>query len=142
MAESVNAAEFQAFAAKLKTADRKLKARLRRRIRQVALAEGPEIVQEGADGLPGGLAEHVVAKGARPTVSTTATGVRLVLGKKAGPQIGKLDEGSVRHPTYGRPPWVEQAIPAGAFTEAIEKRADKLREGVAKEVESIMKELG
>lgn len=139
MSESVNAAEFQAFAAKLKTADRKLKARLRRRIRQVALAEGPEIVQEGADGLPGGLAEHVVAKGARPTVSTTATGVRLVLGK---PQIGKLDEGSVRHPTYGRPPWVEQAIPAGTFTEAIEKRADKLREGVAKEVESIMKELG
>jgi len=139
---SINADEFKAFAAKLKTVDRKLKTRLRKRIRQVALAEGPDIVQEGADGLPGGLGEHVVAKGARPTVSQTATGVRLVLGKKAGPQIGKLDEGSVRHPTYGRPPWVEQAIPAGTFTEAIEKRADKLREGVAKEVESIMKELG
>jgi len=139
---SINADEFKAFAAKLKTVDRKLKTRLRARIRKVALVEGPGIVSEGAEGLPGGLAGHVQSKGARPTVSQTATGVRLVLGKKAGPQIGKLDEGSVRHPTYGRPPWVEQSIPSGTFTEAIEKRAVKLREGVAKEVESIMKELG
>ena len=142
MPTSINADEFKAFAAKLKTVDRKLKTRLRARIRKVALVEGPGIVSEGAEGLPGGLAGHVQSKGARPTVSQTATGVRLVLGKKAGPQIGLMDQGNLRHPTFGRPPWVEQAIPAGTFTEAIEKRADKLREGVAKEVETIMGELG
>ena len=142
MPESVNAAEFQAFAAKLKTVDRKVRTRLRKRIRQVAQAEGPDIVAEGAESLPGGLAGHVVAKGGRPTVRQTANGVELVLGKKAGPQLGRMDEGNLRHPTFGRPPWVEQSIPAGMFTEAIEKRADKLREGVAKEVDSIMRELG
>jgi len=142
MPTSVNAAEFAAFAAKLKTADRKMRTRLRARIRKVAQAEAAGIVSEGAEGLPGGLAGHVQAKGARPAVRQTATGVELVLGKKAGPQIGRMNDGNLRHPTFGHRPWVDQSIPSGTWTEAVEKRAPKLREAVAKEVESIMRELG
>ena len=142
MTVQVDTGDFARFAAKLKQQDRKVKNAVRRRLRKVAMEIGPEVVEEGASGLPSKLGEHVVAKGGKPTYSQTATGAALVLGKKKGPQIGRMDEGNLRHPTFGRPPWVKQAIAAGTFTEALEKRLPELREALTDEIGKIMKELG
>ena len=140
MPESVNAAEFEAFAAKLKQAERKVRGAVRKGIRDAVrpLTEG--VVEEGAEGLPGGLAAHVVAKGSRPQTRQSARAVTVVFGKKAGPQIGAIDEGSVRHPTFGHKPWVSQSIPAGAFSEALEGRLPEVRKAVAGQVEKAMGE--
>lgn len=137
----VNTAEFDAFASKLKGVDKKVRARVRRRLRDSAREFAPEIVSEGADAMPGGLRDHIVAKGSRPTISQTAAGVRMVLGKKAGPQIGAMNAGGVRHPTYGHRPWVRQSVEAGSWTEALEKHLPDVREAVVKEVTKIMREL-
>lgn len=139
---SINAAEFTRFAAKLKASDKSVRTRVRRRLREVGREFAPEIIAEGAQTMPGSLPEHIKEKGSRPLVSQTATGVRLVLGKNAGPQIGRLNEGGLRHPTYGRPPWVEQSVPAGTWTKALEKRLPVIRDAVAQEVNKIMGELG
>jgi hypothetical protein len=80
--------------------------------------------------------------GGRAIISQTATGVRVILGKRSGPQIGRMDEGNLRHPTYGHKPWVAQAIPAGTFTAALEKRVPDMRDAVAREVQSMMGEPG
>ena len=140
MPESVNAAEFEAFAAKLKQADRKVRGAVRKGIRDAVrpLTEG--VVAEGAEGLPSGLAAHVVGKGARPQTRQSAKAVTVVFGKKAGPQIGAMDEGSVRHPTFGRKPWVSQPIPAGTFSEALEGRLPEVRKAVAGQIEKAMGE--
>lgn len=140
MPESVNAAEFEAFAAKLKQAERKVRGAVRKGIRDAVrpLTEG--VVAEGAEGLPSGLAAHVVGKGARPQTRQSAKAVTVVFGKKAGPQIGAMDEGSVRHPTFGRKPWVSQSIPAGTFSEALEGRLPEVRKAVAVQVEKAMGE--
>ena len=165
MADSlrIDAEEYVAFAAKLKTMEPKIRNGVRKRIRESAKAFGPEIVREGAEPLPdrGGVEAYVVARGKSPTVAQTSTGVRLVLGKKKGPQIGRMNEGNLRHPVFGvwhktksgvsvksQPhlrwtwKWVGQEVPAGSWTEAAEKHLPEMREAVRKEMESILKELG
>ena len=165
MADSlrIDADEYAAFAAKLKTMEPKIRNGVRKRIRESAKAFGPEIVREGAEPLPdrGGVEAYVVARGKSPTVAQTSTGVRLVLGKKKGPQIGRMNEGNLRHPVFGvwhktksgvsvksQPhlrwtwKWVGQEVPAGSWTEAAEKHLPEMREAVRKEMESILKELG
>lgn len=137
---AVNVEDFTRFAAKLKTVDRKLRPAIRRRIRTVAGPISRQVVQDGAKGLPGGLAAHVAKKGARPLISQRATGVRVIFGKKAGPQIGQMNEGHLRHPTFGTPPWVKQSIPAGTFTAALEKELPRLRQAVIVEVRAIVEE--
>ena len=159
----VSADEFKAFAAKTKTLDRTLRNRTKKRIRDVAQPFGRKVVAEGSQGMPsgGGLADHIATSGRTPTVSQTSTGVRLVLGKKKGPQIGKFDEGKLRHPSFGvyhrtrsgivarsEPAlrwtwkWVEQPVPAGTFTAAAESHLPEVRDAVATELDQILKELG
>lgn len=140
----VNADEFTAFAAKTKGLDRKVRNQVRKRIRESVRDFGPDIIKEGAEPLPdrGGAESAVVSKGARPTVTQTSTGIRLVLGKKKGPQIGRMNEGNLRHPVFGRKVWVDQSVPSGSWTEAAEKRLPEIRDAVAKEMDEILKELG
>lgn len=139
---SVQAEDFARFAAKLKGADRKVRNASRKALREAAKPLAAEIVPEGVEDYPAGLAAHVVATGGKAIVSQTSTGVRVILGKRKGPQIGRMDEGSLRHPTYGHKPWVAQDIPAGTFTTALEKRLPDMRDAVAAELQHLMGELG
>lgn len=139
---SVQAEDFARFAAKLKGADRKVRNASRKALREAAKPLAAEIVPEGVEDYPAGLAAHVVATGGKAIVSQTSTGVRVILGRRKGPQIGRMDEGALRHPTYGHKPWVAQGIPAGTFTAAVEKRLPDMRDAVTTELQGLMEELG
>ena len=139
---SVQAEDFTRFAAKLKGADRKVRNASRKALREAAKPLTAEIVPEGVEDYPAGPAAHVVATGGKAIVSQTSTGVRVILGKRKGPQIGRMDEGNLRHPTYGHKPWVAQDIPAGTFTTALEKRLPDMRDAVAVELHKLIEELG
>lgn len=150
MTVSIHADDYRKFYELTKSADRNIRIAARKRIRESAKRYGTEIVSEGSRAMPrrGGLADYVAAKGHTPTVSQTATGARLVLGKKAGPQIGRMNDGNLRHPLFGRRKseagkslWVDQSVPAGSWTEAIQKRLPDIRDDVAKELDSVLKEL-
>lgn len=142
MAAGVEVEEFKAFAAKLKTIEPKVRNRMRKGLREAAKPLAAEVVPEGAEDLPSGLAAHVVATGGKAIVSQTSTGVRVILGKRKGPQIGRMNSGNLRHPTYGHKPWVAQDIQAGTFTAALEKRLPDMRDKVAAELQHLMGELG
>ena len=139
---SVQAEDFARFAAKLKGADRKVRNASRKALREAAKPLAAEIVPEGVEGYPAGLAAHVVATGGKAIVSQTSTGGRVILGKRKGPQIGRMNSGNLRHPTYGHKPWVAQDIQAGTFTAALEKRLPDMRDKVAAELQHLMGELG
>ena len=146
----VNAADYEKFYQRTKGAPGRIRTRTRKRVRDSGKKYGREIVEQGAEAMPrrGGLAEHVATKGRNPTVSLTSTGARLVLGKKKGPQIGKLNEGQLRHPAQHRSPdrktwkWVSQPVPAGSWTEAAETYLPEIRDDVAREINEVLKELG
>lgn len=98
----VNAADYEKFYKETAQMSGRLRTRVRKRVRDSGKKYGREIVEQGAENLPsgGGLADAVAAKGRNPTVALTSTGARLVLGKKKGPQIGRMDEGNLRHPVF------------------------------------------
>ncbi len=158
----VNADDYRRFFEKTKGLDKKVRNQVRRRIRDSARLVAPKIVREGAEPLPdrGGLEAAVVAKAGTPTTSQTSTGVRMVLGRKKGPQIGRMNLGQLRHPVFwvwwqkksgewvlSDPnvrkswKWVDQKIPADGWTEAFEKHAPEIREAVRREMVQILREL-
>lgn len=140
----INADEWETFYRRTNAVAKDLKSKIRRRMREVVKPLGPDIVREGAADLPsgGGLAEHVASKGGAPTVGQSSTGARLVLGKKRGPQIGRMNEGDLRHPLYGnRKRWITQSIPAGTWTKAGEERMPEIRDRVAREMNTILEGL-
>ena len=138
---SVQAEDFTQFAAKLKGVDRKVRNASRKALREAAKPLAAEIVPEGVEDYPAGLAAHVVATGGKAIVSQTSTGVRVILGKRKGPQIGRMNSGNLRHPTYGHKPWVAQDIPADTFTAALEKRLPDMRDAVSDELHKLIEKL-
>ncbi len=145
----IQAEDYRAFYEKTRAMSGPIRTRVRKQLRDSGQKYGAQIVAEGADAMPrrGGLQADILAKGRKPTVSLTATGARLVLGKKKGPQIGRMNEGSLRHPAWHHSPdrktwrWVSQPVPAGSWTEAAEKRMPAIRDDVATELDHLLKEL-
>ena len=78
----------------------------------------------------GGLADRV----ARARFSTRARAgrspsIRIVAKDSKGRPVDlyALDQGTVRHPTFGRRPWVAQRVDPGWFTEPMERGAGDAR---------------
>lgn len=98
----INAEDYERFFNKTKGLSGKVRTRVRKQVRDSGRKHGREIVEGGAEKMPrrGGLQADILAKGKNPTVSLTSTGARLVLGKKKGPQLGRMNEGQLRHPVF------------------------------------------
>ncbi len=157
----VNADDYRRFFEKTKGLDKKVRNQVRKRIRESARLIAPTIVREGAEPLPsGGGLSAAVAAGGKPTISQTSSGVRMVLGKKKGPQIGRMNDGELRHPVFyvwhqkksgewilSDPDdrkswkWVPQHVPVGTFTAAFKDHSKEVREAVRKEMVQILREL-
>lgn len=137
----VEVSEYKAFTARLKAAEKTVRASLRKRIRDVGKPLGQAVAQDGPEGLPssGGLADWLRA--ARPTLSMTAT--RLTLKVSRGRHdINAINAGRLRHPVYGnRRLWVQQAVTAGTYDKAFEKHAEAALPEIARVVDDIMKEI-
>jgi hypothetical protein len=97
-------------------------------------ATGPVLeaaARSGASRLPkrGGLAA-VVAGTRINRKSTRRRGyynLRLVAGKNAVRDPGRINRGRIAHPTYGRWPWVFQNVQRGWFTEPLKAEAPMIR---------------
>jgi len=142
--EVIGEDQLRILGAKLKVADRAMRLQLSRNFR---VATKPIIAKQRAaarDRLPhtGGLNE-IVAKsqiGTRSSLTGRSVGVTIVARNRDN--IRNIDGGMVRHPTYGRPPWVNQAVPEGWFTEPAEESATELRAAASEAIAHTLKELG
>lgn len=109
--------------------DKELKKELLKGIQRATRDSG--IKQEIADSarahLPqrGGLSEYVAKMRiiTRTRTNGKYIGVRLTGSKKKGAKqvdLYRIDRGTVRHPTYGHRPWVNQGVRPGFWTEPLE----------------------
>ena len=147
----IDASEYKAFSAKLKGSDRAVKGALRKRIREAGKPLAEAVAQDGPEGLPasGGLADWL--RGARPTLSQTATRLAVKLTGLPGARTGKasdlgaINRGRLRHPVYARPGrragWANQAVQAGTYDRAIEKHAAEALPRIEQVVADVMREL-
>jgi len=147
----VDVAEYKEFAARLKSADRKVANALRKRVRDAGqpLAEG--IREDGPEGLPqrGGLVEFLRA--AKASVSLTQTRAAIRLTGQRGTRtlvtsdLNAINRGRRRHPVFAvagrRAGWVNQAVAAGTYDAAIEKHSEVALDQVARALDDVMGEL-
>lgn len=143
----VRAEDFRAAARTLTAAgDKDLKREVTRALRDVVRPFAQQIVAEGAAVLPrrGGLAGRVAAArigqttamgGANPRVSVN-------LSTREGYDLRRMDEGTVWHKVWGRPPWIRQSVPAGGFSEAFSRGAPEVAEQVVSALEAVTRKIG
>lgn len=86
----------------------------------------------------GGLAAAIAKTPQRTQVRTGAStaGVRLVVGGKGG-AARTADEGFVRHPVFGRGPFVRQSVPPGWFTDPAKSAQNDVRDEVVDVLEDV-----
>lgn len=79
----------------------------------------------------GGLADKVARAPQRVTARTSPRSASLrvtIAGKKSG--AAGADRGKVRHPVFGRRQFVEQSVPPGWFTDAVNAEKPQIRDTV------------
>ena len=147
----VDTAEYQAFAKKLKTVDRKLRNATRKTLRDLAKPLAEEVREKGTDPMPsrGGLRANLHT--AKISVSVNAAGVSLLLGgrKHRGGegQLVQIDSsGILRHPVYARGgdrkgwAWTTQSVPQGTYTKAFQEKRDEVGEALGRSIEQVIRE--
>lgn len=89
----------------------------------------------------GGLAERVAGSrfSAKTRTAGKNAGVRIVGASDL--DLRSMDRGRLRHPVYGHRRWVNQQIPAGWFSDALEERAPAVRVELVKAIDEVAKTL-
>jgi hypothetical protein len=141
---NIDASDYDRFAAKLKGADRKVAAAIRKRLRQAAKPIGEHVREEGSDPMParGGLRDRL--RGSRVTTALRGSGVDIWVGNRRKSQLSPIDRrGVVSHPVYGnRKNWASQSVPEGTFSEAFQSVPPEARAEFEKVFRDVFKELG
>lgn len=124
--------------------DKDLRRELLRGINR-ALKPAKQAVKDAARSqLPqrGGLAAEVAASRISSSTRTSgrSPGVR-VTGKKSGRDLRSIDRGRLRHPTFGRAPWVNQAVKPGFFSETLTEQAPRVRREVVDVLEDVAQKI-
>jgi hypothetical protein len=108
-----------------------LRKELPRALRRAAVPMVKAIRAEARGSLPSGLGEYVAKSSITTTVRTGADNtVVQIRGRRkqerpGGKQVDlpAINQGRVRHPTYGRQPWVSQAVRPGFWDRGSETAA-------------------
>lgn len=136
--------EFARLSKALKSAGRtELRKQLNKKLRDATKPLIAETRQAAGD-LPsrGGFAALVAKEPQRVQVRTgdKTAGVRIVVGKKSG-GARAADQGSIRHPVFGRPVFVTQSVKPGWFTETLRDSAPTVRPFLEQALEDVARQV-
>lgn len=136
----VGGEDFHALATRLKGAEKPLRAAVNKGLREVGKPLGQKMLESGSGAMPsrGGLAGRVRNTGVTLGMLRGGTGasgrVEIRLRSKEGFDLPAMNRGTVRHPVFGRSPWVAQSVPSGKFMEPFEESADEVRNALATQI--------
>jgi hypothetical protein len=80
----------------------------------------------------GGLNEWIARANFSASVRLNGKGAGVRITAAGRSQLNEMDDGTVRHPTYGKRPWVRERITPGWFSKPLELDAPKVRDGILK----------
>lgn len=102
------------------------------------------VKRSALDSLPrrGGLNQRIAGAkiGSSNRASGRNGGVRLT-GKLSGHDLDTIEKGVVRHPVFGRNPWVSQPVTAGFFSKPIDDNVDEVRKELLDVLEDVARRL-
>lgn len=126
------------------TGDKGLKREVMRALKQAGKPLSPKVKSAARRDLPrrGGLGDIVAKSSVTTSVrfSGKNPGVRIV-GSRKGLSLPQIDAGTIRRPTFGRAPWVNQRVKPGWFTETIRDEAPAVRREVVDVLDDMAKRL-
>lgn len=130
---------FERYAKRLQEAASRMDSELLDSIRDDLKDVGQAVERRAASILPkrGGLARQVSAM----TLSVTRKGSAATLTVRSDFNLDRLDQGSVIHPVYGRPPLVRQAIPDGFWSNVIRDAIPRIQSSLNKTLDRVIKDL-
>ncbi len=141
------AEDWRRLASSLRGAEAPIRRAIRKGLRETAKPLGEDMRDGGADRMPkrGGLSARV----ARSAVSLRTAGgvgagarVEVALRSRDGYDLNAMDRGSIRHPVFGRGPWVAQSVPGRGFSDAFDRGAPKVRRELLRQIEHAIDEIG
>ena len=125
--------------------DNELRKAMLRGLRAAAKPTIAEVKASAVRKLPrkGGLGRLIARSkiGLRTKTSAKSAGVRLEA-KLAGHDLGAIDRGKLRHPTYNHRPWVNQTVQAGFWAEPVADNADRARDEMQKVLDDVAYQIG
>lgn len=142
--EVYGAQQLERLAKALKGADRELRKELLRRIRAAGKPVVAEMKRNLASNMPqrGGLAADLgrAKIGVRTKTSGSTSGVRIEA-RHSEHDLASIDRGIVRHPVYGRPPWVEQDVPEGEVSRPVRESKPAMQRAVLRAMDDTADEI-
>src|SRR5512139_3203673 len=143
--DATGAADFHRLATRLKDADKPLRRRVNKALRDIAKPLALDMRESGAEAMPGGLAD--IVRTARPTVqllrgSGPAGGKVAIKLRLPGHDLVAMEDGRLKHPTFGHKPWVLQSVDAGAFTKPFLEAGPKVNQALRRQVQITLDEIG
>ena len=74
--------------------------------------------------------------------SAAAMRVQLVLRSLDGDDLSRVDEGTLRHPVFGRRPWMTQGIPAQGFSRPLARSTRELQDTLRRRLAAALDDIG
>lgn len=130
---------FESYSKRLQRAASRMDSALLDSIRDDLKTVGESVERRAASILPkrGGLARQVSAM----TLQVTRKGSTASLTVRSDFNLDRLDQGSVIHPVYGRPPLVRQSIPDGFWSKVIQDAIPKIQNSLNKTLDRVIKDI-
>lgn len=142
--------QFQAAAQALNDAgDREIRKAVYAAFRRAGKPLGERIVAEGSAQMPrrGGLSARIAQAKVAQSNATTGRNPSVVLKLRTAQRynLTAMDAGVLRHPVFDRPNklrrWVQQRVPARAFSTVFEAGADDVRAQLLDELEHVARQI-
>lgn len=129
----------QAAAALKAAGDGQLRRELLRRVREAAKAAIPDVRDAARNTLPrtGGLADRVADQAYAVRASYAGSGASVKVTGDGMKGLRSIDAGHVRHPVFGREPWVSQSVDSGFFSETLQGHAPQIRQEIEHAIDDI-----
>lgn len=132
--------DMQAISKRLRAAGRKdLNSNLSKRINASVKPARQAFKKSALQRLPKKNGLNVRVAKAKYRTAKKKNGVRLIASGQD--ELDKMDQGSFRHPTFGRKPWKVQQIRPGVFSDPWEELAPSIRAEVGKAIDDTIKEV-
>jgi hypothetical protein len=129
---STGTAELARLSAVLRSTDRVEQRELQKAMRRLASPLKKSARQGALQILPyhGGLNEWVASARFSASVRLAGKGAGVRITGAGRAQLNRMDDGTVRHPTYGHRPWTTQRITPGWFSTPLLLDAPKIRDEI------------
>ena len=147
MRARVDTSDFASFADRLDSLPERIRSEIGTGLRTAAIPLGAAMVKAGVAAYPhrGGLSSRLANTDVdvdRVAITASDVKVTIELRQAQGYYLDALDDGTLRHPVFGRPPWVRQPVRPRAYSDAFLAGETVVVAGLKRHLDDALRSMG